>query len=190
MIVGDQLTCKHIQSSKRWRQPEVHAVDRLAWGKEVSGTVTVYMQSIYVMHIHSIMFNLCPLVSGDFHILWECLKVIFTMLWGIPAQPGSLYTLHEIIWCTQVDKSVKVFNVRDEFLVHTVKAHLTASILTALNLSKTSDSLDHTASQEWLQYTADKLVTEILMPHESDDPWCFPPSCLLVHWFPRGDTLE
>ncbi len=59
-----------------------------------------------------------------------------------------------------MDKSVKVFNVGDEFLVHTFKAHLTASILTALDLSSTSDLIDHTTSKEWLQDTAEKLVTK------------------------------
>ena len=39
------------------------------------------------------------------------------------------------------DKGVKVFNVGDEFLVHTFKAYLAAKICTHLNLSSTLDNL-------------------------------------------------
>ncbi len=122
--------------------------------------------------------------------MWECLKVIYMMFWGIPAQPGSLCNLREITRRTQVDKSVKVFNVGDEFLVHTFKAHLNASILTVLDLSSTSDLIDHTTSKEWLQDTAEKLVTKILMPHQPDDPVYHLHSAFLHHAFLYIDLRE
>ena len=67
--------------------------------------------------------------AGD---LWECLHVVFTMFWGAPNQTGSLCHLREIARRTLVDKGVKVFNVGNEFLLHTFYAHFTASILTLL----------------------------------------------------------
>lgn len=102
--------------------------------------------------------------------MWECLKVIFMIFWGKPAQPGSLCNLREFIRRTQVDKSVKVFNTGDEFVIHAFKAHLTAGILTELNLKSTSDNISHTKSREWLKHTAEMLVTSLLMPQESHDP--------------------
>ena len=77
---------------------------------------------------------------GDFHFLWECLKVIFLILWGTPAEHGSLCNMREQTRRNQVDKSVKVFSVGDEFLVHMFKAHLAAKICTNLKLKSTSDA--------------------------------------------------
>ena len=51
--------------------------------------------------------------------MWECLKVVFMIFWGSPAQPGSLCNMKEIIRRIQVDKTAKVFNVADEFVLHT-----------------------------------------------------------------------
>ena len=59
--------------------------------------------------------------TGDFHFLWECLRVVYTIFWGSPAQPGSLCHLREQVNRKQVDKAVKVFNVGDEFLLHCFK---------------------------------------------------------------------
>ena len=85
------------------------------------------------------------------------------MFWGKPAQPGSFCNLRKVIRHVQVDKGVKVFNVGDEF------AHLTVGILTQLSLTSTSDPLTHTESSEWLNHTAKKLVSSLLMPHKSVD---------------------
>ena len=103
-------------------------------------------------------------IVGDFHFLWECLKVGFAMLWGTPTTPGSLSCLREKIGRVQVDKSGKVFNVGDEFLVHCFKAHLIASVCTLLNLSSPSDTIQNEVSPEWLKATADSLVSKTLMP--------------------------
>ena len=85
-------------------------------------------------------------------------------------QAGSLSNLREVIQRTRVDKSLKVFNVGDEFLVHAFKSHLLASMLSKLKLEKTSDPLDHPISLSWLKTTAAELVAELLMPKPSDDP--------------------
>ena len=92
------------------------------------------------------------------------------MFWGKPGQPGSLCNLREVIRRVQVDKGVKVFNVGDEFAMHTFRAHLLAGILTELNLKSTSDNIQHEESKDWLQHTAENLVTKLLMPKKSDDP--------------------
>ncbi len=90
----------------------------------------------------------------------------------------------------QVDKSVKVFSVGDEFVVHTFKAHLTASILHVLNLSSVSDTIEHETSEEWLQHTAERLVTKVLMPHESGEPVYCLHSAFLHHAFLYIDLRE
>lgn len=103
-------------------------------------------------------------IPGDFHFLWECLRVIFLTFWGTPAEHGSLCNVREQIRRNQVDKDVKVFSVGDEFVIHSFKAHLTARVCTTLGLHSTSDTIPHEKSLAWLQSTAEKLVTETLMP--------------------------
>ena len=194
MVVGDQLTCKNIRSSKRWRQPELNAKDRLTWVNEVPG-----MQRYIHAHTHTCSCacstHLCVKYQhiiihtylGDFHFLWECLRVIFHIFWGTPAQPGSLCNLRELIRRTHVDKAVKVFSVGDEFVLHAFKAHLTASILTQLKLKSPSDSIQHANTKEWLYNTAESLVTTLLMPQKPDDPVHHLHSSFLYHAFLYAD---
>ena len=52
MVVGDQLTCKNVRSSKRWRQPEVNVQDRLSWAKEVPGNEHVHTHVHVHVHVH------------------------------------------------------------------------------------------------------------------------------------------
>ena len=107
---------------------------------------------------------------GDFHFLWECLRVVFDIFWGTPAQHGSLSNMREHLQRLQVDKGVKVFNVGDEFLIHVFKAHLVASVCSLLNITSVSDTIAHDNSLEWLRSTAERLVTKTLMPEASKDP--------------------
>ena len=92
------------------------------------------------------------------------------MFWGTPAQAGSLSNLREVIQRTRADKSVKVFNIADEFLIHAFKSHLLLSIMSKLNVEKASDPVDHPTSISWLKTTAEELVAELLMPKPCDDP--------------------
>ena len=126
-------------------------------------------------------------VAGDFHFLWECLRVIFMMFWGKPAQPGSLCNLQEVVRRVQVDKAVKVFNVGDEFIMHAFRAHLTAGIL---NLTSTSDHLEHSETCEWLHHTAEKLVSSLLMPRKSEDSVYHLHSTFLHHAFLYSDLRQ
>ena len=107
---------------------------------------------------------------GDFHFLWECLKVIFMMFWGTPSQPGSLCNVREYISRKQVDKEAKVFNVADEFLIHTFKSHLLARVCCVLKITSPSSDINHEATLEWLQDQARMLVEKCLQPTESIDP--------------------
>ena len=102
------------------------------------------------------------------------------MFWGTPSQPGCLCNLREIIRRTQVDKTGKVFNVGDEFVVHAFRAHLTAGILHNFGVKNTCDPIRHTTSKEWLEETAKKLVNSLLMPQQSDDP-AYNLHCAFLH---------
>ena len=37
VVIGDQLTCKNIRGAKKWREPELVAINRLQWANEVPG---------------------------------------------------------------------------------------------------------------------------------------------------------
>lgn len=98
------------------------------------------------------------------------MRVVFSIFWGTPAQPGSLCNLREIVRRTRVDKNVKVFNVGDEFLLHAFKSHLIASILQVFNIEEITESIDHECSHQWLLDTAKMIVSSVLMPKKSEDP--------------------
>jgi len=71
-----------------------------------------------------------------------------------------------------VDQAGKVFNVADEFITHSFKAHLIAAICTHLGVSAPTDEVPHTCSQEWLERTAKGIVERAIMPMSDsvDDP--------------------
>ena len=113
----------------------------------------------------------CPFVTlGDFHFLWECLRVVFNIFWGSPSQPGSLCNLREYIHRVRVSKEVKVFNVGDEFLLYAFKAHLIARLCTVLNVDSTDDPTEHEPTLEWLESIAMATVSDLFYPVASDDP--------------------
>ena len=127
---------------------------------------------------------------GDFHFLWECLRVIFLMFWGSSAQVGSLCNMREIIRRLQVDKGVKVFNVGDEFLIHVFKAHFKASILPVLNIQTPSDAIVHQPTQQWLHNTAERIVNDVLTPSITSDPVLNFHRSFLHHMFMYVDLRE
>ena len=112
------------------------------------------------------LINTC---TGDFHFLWECLRVIFAIFWGSPSLPGSLCNLREVIRRSQVDKSVKVFNVGDEFLVHAFRSHLMTGVIHQLHIHTSTDEIPHEKSSRWLTDTAETLVSSLLMPTSTTD---------------------
>ena len=91
--------------------------------------------------------------------------MVFSIFWGIPSQQGSLSSLRSVAHRLNVDKKVKVFNVGDEFLMHTFKAHLLAAIMNYLNMNDTTDNLTHPCSPSWLRQLAEKLVRKLWHPH-------------------------
>ena len=84
---------------------------------------------------------------------------------------GSLCQLREYIRRVQVDKDVKCFNVGDEFILHTFKAHFLASLCNQLGISSPADEVEDVGDTlEWLQSKATSLVEATLFPHRSSDP--------------------
>ena len=110
------------------------------------------------------------LYPGDFHFLWECLKVLLLMFWGSPTQVGSLCNIREFVRRVQVDKGGKVFNVCDEFLLHAYKSHLIAAICTQLHIDTPDAPVPHESTLQWLEATANLIVSEVLFPSTSTDP--------------------
>ena len=110
-------------------------------------------------------------LTGDFHFLWECLRVLFNIFWGTPSDTGSLCNMRKFIGRKQVNKAVKVFNVGDEFILHCFKAHFTARICTILGITS-SDDIEHTKNLEWLKSKA-KVVQETIHPIQTTDPVYF-----------------
>lgn len=108
--------------------------------------------------------------SGDFHFLWECLRVIFGIFWGTPSEIGSLCNTREFICRKQVTKNVKVFNVGDEFVLHTFKAHLIARICSILGISSPCENFEHTLNLQWLEEKAKSLVSQTIQQVDSSDP--------------------
>ena len=121
------------------------------------------------MYMYCSHNNILIITSGDFHFLWECLRVLYSMFWGAPTQVGSLCHLREVIKRNQVDKGVKIFNVGDEFLVHVFKAHFSARILTILGAQSFTDSIPHESSKEWLNKKAEEIVTKCIIRSSSSD---------------------
>ncbi len=115
------------------------------------------------MHVHSI---------GDFHFLWECLKVLLSSFWGSASTPGSLHHLREMVCRKRIDQNAKVFSTADEFAVHCYKAHLQASIICYhLDICSPSDDIPHEKSSVWLKvYTAERILRKTIAPAESKDP--------------------
>ena len=68
------------------------------------------------------------------------------------------------------DTPFKVFNIGDEFLMHTFQACLTTAIMEQLKLDDPSAQYDHPCSLAWLQSEAEKLANKLLTPTESVDP--------------------
>ena len=109
-VVDDQVTCRATRAARRRRVADIPSA-RLLWAKEN---------------------------PGDFHFAWQCLKVIFLIFWKSHDYLGSLVNLSKLINRNGVTAAAKI-QQSDEFLKHALEAHLTASVITFLNISATSD---------------------------------------------------
>ena len=107
---------------------------------------------------------------GDFHFMWECVRIILSCYWGNASTPGSLYHLCEIVRRHKVDQKGKVFSIADEFIHNCFHAHLLANICQQLHITSPSDSIPHENTQEWLSSTAQLILQGSLMPATSMDP--------------------
>ena len=107
---------------------------------------------------------------GDFHFIWECLKIILSHYWGNVSTPGSLYHLREVVRRHQVDKKGKVFSISDEFIQNCFHAHLLANICHQFKISCPADPIPHESTREWLSSTAKSILQRNIMPVESMGP--------------------
>ena len=96
--------------------------------------------------------------------------MLFQIFWGTPSQVGSLCNMRESIRRMLVDKTAKVFNIGDEFIIHVFKAHLKASICQLLKINSPTDNIPHLCTQQWLRDTADMIVKSAVMPMKTTDP--------------------
>ena len=143
-VVGDQATCRTIRGARRRRVADVPNA-RLLWAKEN---------------------------PGDFHFTWECVKVIFLTFWKSADHPGSLAHLATVVNRTGVTIAAKKFQQADEFLMHALEAHLTASLVSFLNIEGTRDTLIHdpvTITQSWLEETAERFTNQVVAVPTDED---------------------
>ena len=104
--------------------------------------------------------------AGDFHFLWECLKLIFDCYWGKTTCHGSLVSLRELISRTKVDKKVKTFCVGDEFLTRFSSTPF-GSMLQAFNVTSSKAPIPHQFNRRWLEDTSKAIVEKVLLPLET-----------------------
>lgn len=83
---------------------------------------------------------------GDFHFLWECLKVIMEIYWGKASQHGSLCNLKEVINRKQVEKKAKNFCTCVEFILHVFKSHMIAAICDIMKLEGPNSNIPTSAN--------------------------------------------
>ena len=159
-------------------QSEVNPVLRLKWANESPGTLTAKSSVACISGLTDA--QLCA-TTGDFHFLWECLRVIFQVYWGKPSEPGTLSNLREILDRKQVDKKVKIFSTCDEFLLHAFKSHMIAAICQVLGVDNPNADIPHTPSYQWLEESAKSIVqATINVPEPSKDTvFCF--CCSFLH---------
>ena len=96
--------------------------------------------------------------------------MVYSIFWGTPSDIGSLCNMRELINRKLVTKSVKVFKVGDEFLVHTFHAHFKARICSILGIRSPKDDIEHIPTLEWLKMKATEIVKETITPVQSNDP--------------------
>lgn len=118
-----------------------------------------------VIDTHIIQYT----TSGDFHFLWECLKLILEAYWGSATTPGSICNLREQIHRHKLDKHGTKFSVADEFVLHAFEAHLMAHILTFFEISSPAAPIPHECSLQWLQEKGQAIVDSILVLKETSD---------------------
>ena len=95
--------------------------------------------------------------------------MLLNMFWGSPSHVGSLCNIRELVRRVQVDKKGKVFNVCDEFLLHAFKSHLLAAICTQLHIDTPDAPIAHESTLQWLEATANSIVSQTLYPSTFTD---------------------
>lgn len=146
-IVGDQATCATIRGAKRRRIDDITPLQRLTWAKE-----------------H----------PGDFHFLWECLRVVFLLFWGSPTEIGSLANLKCLLNRKDVDKDAEKFEPSDEFLQNVLQSYLVSSLTHFLGMEspdKVPPSAGKEISLQWLLDKAHEFVIQVVaVPRDTSQP--------------------
>ena len=104
--------------------------------------------------------------------MWECLKVIYLTFWESPEHPGSLANISKLTNRTNVTIAAKKFQQADEFLRHALEAHLTASLLTFLNISSVSADISSdqsTVTELRLHQTAERFANQVISAPTDED---------------------
>lgn len=145
-IAGDQATCVTIRGARRRRVAEPELTEKLQWAREN---------------------------PGDFHFMWECLKVIFLLFWGSPKDEGSLSHFKAALGRESVNQSAKKFQQCDEFLHHVMEGYVTASLLGHLGIASCDVSIPGAAGGQPTMYDLQQLsqsfVKEIVdIPRDED----------------------
>ena len=137
-VVGDQASCVTIRGAKRRRIDDITPLEKLVWAKEN---------------------------PGDFHFLWECLRVIFILFWGSATEIGSLSSLKLLLNRKKVDKDAKQFQSSDEFQHHVMEAYLVASLTCFLGMQTPEQEPPSTGtgiSFQWLTDQARDFVEQVV----------------------------
>ena len=61
------------------------------------------------------------------------------------------------------------FATGDEFLLHTFQGHLIAAACDCLGVESIDETIEHEPTKEWLQSTAETIVSKTIMPVQSVD---------------------
>ena len=144
-VVGDQATCTTIRGAKRRRIDDCNCLQRLEWVNES---------------------------PGDFHFLWECLRVIFLSHWGSVDDKGSLCQMKHLLNRSQVDKDAKRFQQCDEFLQDVLDATLVCALTRFMGLSSPIDEIEVTEGMHlaFMEDVAQRFVSSfVAVPRNVDD---------------------
>ena len=146
-VVGDQASCATIRGAKRRRIDDITPSQRLTRAKEN---------------------------PGDFHFLWECLRVVFLLFWGSPTEIGSLANIRCLLNRKNVDKDAKKFQPSDEFLQNVLQSYLVASLTHFLEMESPDQvppSAGKKISLQWLQDKAHEFVVKVVaVPRDTSQP--------------------
>jgi hypothetical protein len=88
---------------------------------------------------------------------------------GNPRAVGSLSNLRLQIEQLSVDQKGSNSATGDEFLLHVFMGHVIAAICEHFGIKSIDNAIEHKPTKEWLESTAQSIVSKPIFPVESDD---------------------